>query len=70
VTINVNVGCKVASPRGSMQHRIHGIGDEDAVEPLQQRVAVGSQHALADAVAGRTELVLDLAQNGGSMVAM
>jgi hypothetical protein len=52
----------VALPRTSMQHRIHGLGDEDAVEPLQECVAVGGQHALTDVVARRTELALDLAQ--------
>ena len=33
------------SPR-SVQHRIHGLGDEDAVEPVQQRVAADGEHAL------------------------
>jgi hypothetical protein len=54
------------SPR-SVQHRIHGLGDEDAVEPLQQRVAVGGQHALAHAVARRAKLALDQAQHGGCL---
>jgi hypothetical protein len=58
----VNIGWPVASPWTSMHYRIHGLGDEDAVEPLQQRVAVGSQHALADGLARRAEFALDLAQ--------